>query len=238
MVTETQASQAPEVDPYDSAMSAEARPATLIYFGQVDVDIWYCILQRGMGKVPFDAGQHSADQRRTAIDLSLTPIQTGSYTVRPVKRDIIAESRDWTQIVRPSLQTLGVDLRGLKGRYAQIQIVPNGQTYLDKTTGEKKDSTTIKFLTVYNSESECIAAREALFGTRQDATTTAAAPANATTSRANDAEKTSAAKFLPALVKIANGDMVKLEDMLKKNELTNRHFTIASPEILELIAPF
>src|SRR4051812_36836343 len=108
---------------YDDAMNAEAPTGSRMAFGSIEVDLWKCILVKGTGKVLFDTTAHGADQKRTAIDLSLIPLQT-ARNHEAIKRNLIAESKEWTQIMRPSLTALGTDLRGINGRFVQVEYVP------------------------------------------------------------------------------------------------------------------
>ena len=68
-------------DPWDDAGSAEAPPS--FFYGQIAMDVWPCVLVKGQGKVPFDPQAHSADQRRTAIKLSISPLadQRAQFTI-------------------------------------------------------------------------------------------------------------------------------------------------------------
>src|SRR5438309_5438070 len=90
-------------DPYDAAMQATYNP-TFSAFGQVQVAVWPCVLEKGVGKVPFDANLHDPARRVTAIDLAIIPVVSGRA---PVERNMIAESREWASIVKPSLMALG-----------------------------------------------------------------------------------------------------------------------------------
>ena len=239
-------------DPFESANQAKERPAgPRTYFGQMRVDVWYCALVKGQGKVPFDPGQYSQDQRCTAIDLALSAI--GNNRSYEVKRELIAESRDWARIVKPSLVALAIDLRGLNDRWVQAELVPTGQTYIDKE-GIKKDRTTLKFLAVYQDENECRvgmgqyfaaikAAGEAAHGPQAEfeAATQAPAPkpANGNGTAAPDPERATAAKFLPSLWASAkaggDGAITRFGEMLAKNPVLSKHFTMDSAEVQALV---
>ena len=52
---------------------------------------------------------------------------------------------------------------------------------------------------------------------------------------ANGAEKETAKKFLPALWKSSGQDVSKFAELIASNGLVSKHFSINSPEVLELI---
>ena len=90
------------VDPWDVASTATVAPRS--YYGQLRLDTWFCVLQKGVGKVPFDDGQHSPDDRRTSVDIHLIPIAEQNVAFE-LKREPIAESREWAGIVLPLAAT-------------------------------------------------------------------------------------------------------------------------------------
>ena len=69
-------------------MDAEYNPKR-IFLGAVNVDVFYCVLVKGLGKVPFDPNQHNQDQRRTSIDITIDPLPD-SKSIYPIERDMIA----------------------------------------------------------------------------------------------------------------------------------------------------
>lgn len=148
----------PDYDPFNAAANPEVRASE--YFGQVVLDIWPCILEKGRGKVPFDPGQHDPNKRLTAVQVHVIPLAEHNMS-RDVGRDLIAESSEWAKIVLQSIKdswppTWGdFNLRTLNNKYAKVTYAPTGRTYTDKNTGETKDSTTIKFLALYATEAEC-----------------------------------------------------------------------------------
>lgn len=226
--TPTTPTTVPQDDPYASAMDAtwESNPHV---FGEVSTNVWHCVLERGTGKVQYDQLQHDPDARRTAIEITITPLNPN---FNPVNREMIAESREWATIVKPSLVALDTDLRGVTGRFVQAQLVPTGRTY--ESGGETRQATTVKFLKVFASEDECRAAFEARRGPRsggQAAQPAATAPAPASPPAAGQVNQEAALKFVPALVRASGGDPVKLEALLKANALTS-WLTIDHPAVL------
>jgi hypothetical protein len=224
-------------DPFEAAMNAEVPTGPRTVFGEMQIDVWPCVLRKGEGKVPFDATQHSVDERRTAIDLILIPTR-GDYNV---ERHLIAESKEWAQIVKPSLRELGIDLRALNGRFVQAQLVPTGRTYTN-AAGETKENTTFKFIKVYPDMESCIEAADEFFSNRGAASSNGSSQATpaqaqpAALTQQNDHERETALKFLPALWKSANGDINKLAELLANNPLTKKYFDISSPEVVALVS--
>ena len=155
MATNGQTTQTPVDDPFESAGKATLAPRS--YYGEVQIDCYYCILEKGKGKLVFDAQQHSTDQRRTAIKISLLPLAEQNVQFA-LERDTVAESREWAGIIWPSAKALGLsNPRELNGKWAKMQQVPSGRTYRN-AKGEEKEATTFKFLALYGSEAECRAA--------------------------------------------------------------------------------
>jgi len=154
----------PSDDPYAAAMSATERPrGPFTTFIEITyVDVWFCVLRRGQGKVPYDAMQHDISERRTVISIGGAPLK-GAYDV---KQETIDFEKAWATITLPSLKALGQDLRTLKGKYAKITRKPVGETYTNKA-GEEKERTGLHFEAIYQTRQEAEAAAEALFGTRE-----------------------------------------------------------------------
>lgn len=245
-----EAGHGPAADPWQAAN--EAKEPSRFYFGQVFADVWFCILVKGQGKVKFDPAQHKAGQRRTAIDLDLTPLVSSGLTFT-VERDMIAESREWAGIVLPSLKALNIDLRALNRKWAKVELVPS-RTYKDKE-GNEKQATTFKFHAVFDTQAECEAAANAFFGQftgddnppplEPDSTPQQAQQQQPqqqvqqpmpTNGKNSDPQREVALKFLPALVQMAAGDPGKLNELISQNDLVSKYFTINSPEVIQLLA--
>lgn len=214
-------------DPMDAAMEADYDP-TRTYFGQVAIDTHFCVLQRGTGKVVFDPAIHKMQDRRTAIGIDLYTLGDGRRESFALQRSLIAESKEWGQIVKPSLRALGIDLRTLHNRYAQVQMVPCGKWVKD---GEEKVLTTFKFIAVYNTEAECRAAADAFFGVAPGQSDE---PASAASSP-DDPEKETARRFLEPLWKSCNGDADRFYGLIKSNPLLDKHFHSGSVEVVSLV---
>jgi hypothetical protein len=225
-----------DYDPYDSAMAAKPLSQIRTSFGEVvELDLWPCVLVKGEGKSPFDAGVHSIDQRRTAIDILIVPLR-GDYNV---EYKIIVESNDWTKFLLPSLKALNLDLRNLKGKFVQFQRVPTGRKFPDKTTGELKDHTALKILAVYPDAEACQAAADEFFfkaahGGEQPAQVALPTPTNG---KPTQMERSKAASFLPLLWQSAGKDPARFVEMISKTAAVAEHFDVTSPEVQALIAP-
>lgn len=217
-------------DPMQSAMETELRPRT--YFGQVQTQAYYAALVKGVGRVPFDPSQHSADKRVTAIEISIAPLPGGPID-NPIDRELIAESSDWAKVIKPSLLALSTDLRGINGKWAQVQLIPVG-TYTKKDTGEEKTRTMFKFIAVYDTEDACRAASDAFFH-KSDAPAPTTAPAPVANSNGNNAERAAAAKFLAPLWVASGRDVSKFAQLIAGQAVLAKFFTVDSPEAIAVI---
>jgi hypothetical protein len=198
------------------------------FFGLNTIDVWPCALVKGQGKVPFDDAVHANSQKRHAINICITPLPSSGLTYN-TERETIAESADWAKYVLPSIHLLGLTPEQINNRYVQVELVKSG-TYTKN--GEVKDLTMPRYVAVYNSEAECEAAANAMFGKSSPATP-AAAPAPAPT---NGITRETALKFLPGLLASAGGDLDKASAILSTHNLLKDHFTINSPEVVDILA--
>lgn len=201
-------------------------------FGQIEFDIWFCVLQKGVGKVVYDPQMHAPNQRRTAITVNLNDIGGNNY-----KRDFIAEipTDGWVGVTLPSLKALGVTgLQAINGAYVHAEMVKVGE--YKKSDGSTGTRTAPKVLTIFKSREECEAAAQG-GATQADWLT---GPAPAANGAVNEAERTVALAFLPPIVKGAirgNGiDLPTLEAALKGNPILAKYFTVASPEVTQAMA--
>ncbi len=217
------------IDPFDAANNATEPTFAKNFFGQSWFDVWFCALVKGVGKVPFDPAQHK--QKFTAIDLSIQPL-AGSKATFPVERKMIAESKEWASVILPSIKALGKTPKEMHAAYVQVEIVPTGEKYTDKN-GETKEKTTPRFVKVFATEAECLAASEEMFGSNGNGTTHTE-PAQPTTN--GNAEREVALKFLPALATQAGKDPLKLAELIAANSLVGKYFTINSPEVIAVLS--
>ena len=223
-------------DVWDSAANAKAGPTT--YYGQIFTDAFYCTLQKGIGKVPFDPQADPADRKLTCIKIDGIPF-TRSGKSFTIQRELIAEFRDWAGIVLPSLKVCNVHPRELNEKWAEWEMVETGRTWEDKVSGEERKATTFKFLRVFGSEAECRGAWEARFGTNGDEDEDEPLPMPEASNPVGNGnpEKAVAAKFLPALFAQSGGDVGEMGKLLAGNPLTSKFFDLNSPEVVELFTP-
>lgn len=236
-------------DAYDEAMQPVVDPSSSkAYFGQVVlVDAYACILQKGAGKVLFDANRHHADQKRIAIKLSVECRKRdgGTYTI---DQDSINTGKEWREITQPSLLKLGQSLRTLNGQYVQVKRVPTGETYISKPKigpdgatipGELREKTALSFVAIYASADEAATAERAFYTPRSERTGETAAPAPSApqapaqpaVAPADDEARKQAASFLPMLWQMAAGDPSKFYKDLAANPVLSQYFDYESPEV-------
>jgi len=224
-------------DVWDSANSAQVAPKT--YFGQIFTDGFYCVLQKGVGKVVFDPQQHSEDRKLSCIkiDGNCSRADGSTYTIN---RELIAEFRDWAGIVLPSLKVCGVHPRDLNGKWANWEMAETGRTWIDRTSGETKKASTFKFLEIYPDEAACREAEKAHYSRPtpevEEESVSETHPMPDDTQASNDAQRGVAEKFLPALWKSAAGDVTRFGDLIAGNPLTSKFFDLTSPEVAEIVA--
>lgn len=225
-------------DPWDSAENPVFRASE--YWGQINVDMFYCVLEKGRGKVAFNPELHRAEDRRTAIDMVLFPLPEQNISFE-VSRNMIAESAEWAKIVLPSIKAFGITLRELNQKWVKLHFKPTGRKYTN-ANGEERENTTFEFLTLFPDEIACRADFGGGAGRTDSATT-------ATESAPIDKEKATAYAFLKVIVEKAAKGKTDLEAVrvdVAKNitayPMVAKVFTVDSPETVQLImdnmAPF
>jgi len=224
-------------DVWDTANEATVAPR--VYFGQVFTDAFFCVLQKGAGKVVFDPAQHDADRRLTCIKIDGQVTRANGSTYE-INREVIAEFKDWAGIVLPSLKVCGIHPRDLNEKWASWEMVNTGRTWTDRSTGETKNGTTFKFLAIYPDEAACRAAESAHYSrtpsSEDDDLDNSHPMPEDNGSNGSDAQREVAAKFLPALWNQAAGDVTKLGQLIAGNPLTSKYFDLNSAEVLALVA--
>lgn len=225
------------MDAFDSAVNAAENRG--IYYGKIEVSANYVVFSKGVGKLSYIENQHDAKDRRTEVSFVLSPIdEMGMANL--VQRSIIAESDEWAKLVWPSLRD-GCNVKNLRdtdGKFVKIHLIPNGRSWDDKKTGEKREGTTMKFTAIYASEAACKTAfiddgNSVRVPTAPDST--AAAMAVDMTPNAVNPERETAKAFLPALVKSSAGNPTMLATMITGMPIISKFFTIDSPEVRELM---
>jgi hypothetical protein len=208
------------------------------YFGKMQVDAQFVILKKGQSKQVWSEGMDT-DGRTTEVALRLNPIDASGLT-KMVERQVISNSGEWSRIVWPSLRDLGVkQLRDIEGQWAHIQMVPSGRTWLGKPdeNGDRPTvtGTTFKFVKLFTLESDCEKAWEELAGKEAHTSASNGTTPATSVSQVSDAGRATALQFLPALVKMANGNRDVLAQTIATMPQISPYFTVDSPEIVELL---
>lgn len=219
-------------DPMESAVEAAERPPTL--WGKLEVSAQYVVLVKGTRPVAYDPNIHSQDKRVTQVHISINPLDQTNQT-RISERRMMAEFGEFPKIVWPSARALGAkSLRDLHGKWAKVELAKTGSTYETKR-GEVRDEVTYKFVALFASETEAVAAfQSGVPGGAETGESGQSATVEAHSSPAMD-EKATSAQFLPHLVKAANGDLTKLAQSLASMAPLNKYFTVESPEVQALL---
>lgn len=232
-------------DPFVSADEAKPQPSR--WWGEVQVDAQYVVLEKGVGKVPFDPQQHSLDRRVTAVFISILPLDAHQANF-PLERNMIAEFPEWTKIVLPSLKALNVTLRELNGCHACVEVVPTGRTY--QSNGETREATTFKFVKLFENYEECTINYHRRFEAAEEAPASATEQAPvADNGDGGGKEKQAMLGFLRVIVRNAaqgQTDLAVVRESVAANiagfPVVSKYFTVDSPEtaqlILEEMAPF
>ena len=227
-------------DPWEE--SANAQAPTSAFYGQIQIDTWPCVLVKGQGKVPFDATQHSEDQRCTALEINVSPL-AGSRANFTITRSIIAQSPEWYKFIWPSLKALGLkNPKDAVGKYCKLERVPNGKKYRSKRDGEERDEMVMKFLALYATEDACRAAYEADTGQKLGPSTLSDEPipgfedVRANAAPADDPQRKMAISFLTAIAKQHKGDMDAIKRAVGNVSLITLHFDPESEEFRAIVA--
>lgn len=219
------------LDPMDELDKPYVPPAFEVW-GQVNMNVWFAALVKGIGKEPYDPAKHK--NRVTAVDMTIAPITAQDAQV--ITRNMIRESREWG-LLQSSLQSCGIPkAKEINGRFVHVVLEPTGETYTNQN-GEVKNKTYVKFVQVYENEAACIADYSANHGMQ----TPVQVQSDGTP--VNSKEKETAIKFLQVVVNNqAKGqtDLAEIQSRVGKTIATmpvvNKYFTADSPETLELIA--
>lgn len=218
------------VDPMQAAMTATKEPLERTYFGEiVTVDCWFAVLQKGVGKVPFDPTRHDAGQRRTVIKIEIQPLK-GEFLIT---QECLHFEAEWLNCTLPSLQKLGIDLAALKGRYVQAKRMPTGATYTNKNN-ETKDKTGLVFERVFADGADCVKAADEFFGSRgqRGKVEEAKLPEDL----GLPPEQAFALKSLPALWKASGNDADKFKTLIESNPMISKYYPWSHTAVQGLIS--
>jgi hypothetical protein len=194
-------------------------------------------LVKGQGKVPFDAEQHRVEDRRTAIELIITPLadQRASFTLQ---RSIIAQSPEWYRYIWPSLKALGLtNPKEAIDKWCKCEQVGTGRTYRN-SAGEEREARTVKFLALYDSEDACRAAYYA---------DTGQVPGNGATDEpipgfddapdpaADDPQRQTARAFIETLAKQHKGDLAAIRKAVVNIPMITQHYPPESEDFAQVV---
>lgn len=210
-------------DPMTAAMNATKQNLDRAYFGEViTVDSWFCVLEKGVGKRPWDATRDEVKSRRVVIKLEIQPLR-GQYTIT---QETLTFENTWLDFTMPSLQRLQADLHALRGKFCQVKRVPTGEQYKNKA-GDMKDRTALEFVQIYDTLQACQDAADAFFGEKSTASPayqgmpTADLPADLA---GMPPEQQFALTALPALWKASGNNKEKFAQLISENPLISRFY--------------
>lgn len=219
-------------DPWDDAAKAEAPP--LYYYGQISMDVWPCVLIKGQGKVPFDAGQHRVEDRRTAVELSITPLadQRAQFTL---SRSLIAQFPEWYRHTWPSLKALGLTTpKDVMNKWCKCEQVGTGRTYRN-SAGEEKEETVVKFLALYDSEDACRAAYYADTGQTPSNGDEPIPGFDDDKPAADDAQRQTARAFIETLARQHQGNMDAIRAAVANIPMITQQYPPDSDEFAQVV---
>ncbi|MFO7742768.1 MAG: hypothetical protein R6X31_10705 [Anaerolineae bacterium] len=203
------------------------------FAGKLSVDAWTCVLEKGVGKVPFDPEKHKGRRTSTAIELTVEPLDP---TRGMIQRDTLNWTPDFRKVVRPSIEKLIptiAEIRGLKeGQFNPLKQIDGLYVigrYVERPDNEPDETwTTLAFTHVFGSEAECKAVYEDMEDIEID-TEPAPEPDNGA-----DPQRAQMAKFLPALWQQADEDPDKFAELIEANPMLADHFDRNSEEVRAL----
>lgn len=213
-----------------------SNPTPREYYGQMDCDAQFVILQKGVGKTPFNPDAHDPQMRRVNLTLTLAPLAEMNMQ-KPLVRDMLDNDQEWFKFTMPSMKALQIPTgRELNGRWVKCILVPTRE--VPTNSGGTFQKTAFKLLAVYADEAACRADFEKAHGGQANSVAGgSAAPADP------DKEKTTAGLFLKALLKpeietSANAAQATARAglVIEKNALLKKHFTVHSPEVAACVA--
>lgn len=229
-------------DPFDDAMTDEPS----VWFGRVDVEAFVGFFQTGVGATPYDENVHGPDQKHyLIIHFEFIPLDV---THKTFSRHLGKWTEEFKTVLRPSLLALTDQIASIKGlvpgqfnpmravsgMYAKCLRVRNP----DNEEGETW--TTMKFEEIYHDGIACADAWEAHSGKELGGSPVAdMAFLPGPTPAANmpvDPARASMAAFLSALWAQSGQDMIKMQGLLDANPMIGAHFTVESPEVIEVMS--
>lgn len=232
--------------PYEAAMTTKPNKLAQHKFGYCYfTDARYVILEKGVGRLPFDPVMHKDKKPSVEITIQIEhrkPDNT-TYTVKQTELDW---SPAWA-ITRESIEALGLPHAGeLKNRYVEYEWVGTGR-FWKGSDGENREAQAIRLIRTFNNREECEAAEREFYTPRTPAAGPATAPAveaffNEREAKAvpapavpvNDAQRQMAATFLPMLWQQAGKNADAFHALIAATPTLAPLFNANSPEVCAL----
>ncbi len=225
------------LDPMDSAIEEAERPNFI--YGQLEASASF-VMFANKRKVAWTE-MDDPKERRTEVSMLVNPIEETGLTNFFTRSVICSNNNEWATIVWPSLRDncKVANLREAHQKWVKAEIVKTGRSYINKS-GDKVENTTFKFVALFNSKEACAADYLNEGGVNKTQ-----APINDSGHGMTDAamdidmsstsERTTAEAFLPALVKMANGNADMLAQQIAGIPMVAKFFTVNSPEVQKLL---
>ena len=248
-------------DPFEDAVTQEPD----VWFGQVCVEAWQGFFQTGVGATPYDENVHGERKHYLIIHFEFIPIDVtrkafsrhmGKWALE--YKEVLLPSLEALTDEIAHIKGLFLGqfnfMREADGMYFQCLRVSNP----DNKEGE--NWTAMKFEEVYPDEAACVAAWEEHDGKEIGGSQVADLPfmpdesdplitnevlmdqfrgiemtAAEVKAATSEPQRASMAAFLPALWEQAAGDMIKMQNLLDANRMVGQHFTVESPEVVEVM---
>lgn len=224
------------LDPMASAVEEAERPNYL--YGELEASAEF-VMFANKRKVQWNDQLDDPKDRRTEVTLIINPLEETGLTNLSTRSVICSNYNEWAKIIWPSLRDdCGVaNLREADKKYVKAEVVKTGRTYTNRN-GDKVENTTFKFIAIFDDKNACVA--DYLSEGGKNKTETLDDSGHDMSAMDIDmsptVERETAAAFLPALVKMSNGNRDMLAQQINDMPLVAKHFTIESPEVQELLA--
>jgi len=234
-----------EHDPYEDAMTDEPSK----FFGCVTIEAYTaCFYQDSSGKwkqEPYNPELHGTEEElakaegrflTTQVDITIAPI---SPTHKLITRSMGAKNRkrpEFQRVVRPSIEALAERIAFVKnltvGQFNPLREFSGlwiGGEFVPRP--DDPQWTTLKFTDVYANQPECAEATAKYYNREVETGETSAKAED----DGCDAEKAALIPFIKPLWEQAGHDAGKIAELLAANPLLSMHFTMASPEVKEIV---
>ncbi len=227
-------------DPFEAAANAELPQMSGTYFGKVEITADFVVLEKGIGKRPFEPQSDKEQDKRTNMGLAIYLLPEMGLRF-DIDRQVLAESKTWIEITWASLKELGLTSpRDIYGRYVAATLEPTGRKFKSKNDNEEKNETAIKFLALYANEDEC---RKAFLEQKNGGSSTPPAPTEQSKPSAPvNNQQAVALQFARTVVKKAMEGKTKPDEIisavgmaLANNATLKDFFTAESPQIQQMI---